>query len=82
MIISSRNNPTKELTFQYTDEEWATLVWINTHRTEAWFLSWLEVEWAKMDRRKAEQLQSDRKRLWMTATPAIQQQIDTLLGVT
>jgi hypothetical protein len=81
MIITGRDNPLKELTFQYSDDEWATLAWINANRTEDWFLEWLGSQWKIMDKRKEEQLQSDRRRAFMNASPAIQDQIDTLLGV-
>jgi len=82
MIITSRDNPTQQLTFQFDDAEWATLAWINTNRSEAWFLLWLEGCWKAMDARKNEQLYSDRAAAFRRATPEIKAEIDLLLGVT
>ena len=82
MIITTRSPGTKELTFQFTDEEWNTLLWINANRTEAWFLEWLGVKFATMSQRKMSDLKYELVRKWHEADQSTQDQVKTLLGVT
>ena len=72
----------KEVTFQFTDDEWDILQWINAHRTSAHFLEWLTAQLRIMGQRKEEQLREDIKREYVAATPSVKAQIQTLLGVT
>ncbi len=81
MTIDSTNAAAKQVTFQFTDQEWDILQWLNTHRSPAKFVEWLEAQMAVMGQRKEEELKTDIKRAWQQADAATKAQIQTLLGV-
>ena len=81
MTIDNTDGVNKQVTLQFTDEEWAILQWINTRRSPARFLEWLSAQFQVMAQRKEQELQMDIKQAWHSADEATKNQIKTLLGV-
>jgi hypothetical protein len=81
MIIRGLDASTKQATFEFTEQEWEVLQWVNSHRSQAWLIQWFEQRFAALGQSRELDLFTEVKHKWRMADQATKDQIKTLLGV-